>query len=176
MQSRHKAWCILVALAILILAGSAAAAPATGASLGQQPGSDKTETIRGINESLEQIPWILRAILLGDNTINITVSTHDGSQLAVHIITQDGKVKDFGSGTLENPTFELWTSEITVLGILESEEPLLAAQKAFADGRIGYKTTNIVLWVTMALLYIINWVALLVLGILGFVFSLIGGG
>jgi len=163
------------ALVFVCMAGHAAVgAPApTGQPLLQE--SEKAEIISEINTNLEQVPEIVRALLIGNNVTNIHILMETGTELQFCIVSEDGMLKDFEVGGATNPTLEIWAKDSTILEILQSENPVGEAQRAFAGGKITYKATEIIPAGIMAGISVLNWVVLFLIDILGFIVSLAGG-
>lgn len=120
-------------LVVTVLAGLVPSA------VGVDGGSDLFETMESMvdeyNQNIGDVPFV--ASLIGGERINAEFSLSDGSTLIVGITTDsDAKITSFEEGEISDPTLMAYTSEDTVLYIINSDDPVSAAQDALDSGAI----------------------------------------
>ena len=120
-------------LLTVILAGLVTSA------VGVDGGSDLFVTLESMvdvyNENIGDIPFVTS--LLGDERINAEIALTDGSTLIIGITTDsDAKITSFEEGAISDPSLRAYTDENTVLAIINSADPVSAAQDALDSGAI----------------------------------------
>ncbi len=96
---------------------------------------EKIDSLAG-KYSGQEMPAAFR-YTFGNERINVHIG-----KLKFQIITEDGKMKNFDKGHLEDPTINVYASESAVNKILASNDKLKSVQAALDDDEITYKGTS----------------------------------
>ena len=121
----------------------------------------KQELLLHQNQLLGQtIPSPLN-IIFGNERLVIYLNLSNGGQEYLSIITQNDVVTYFNLSILENPTLNVYTTEIVVRDIINSTDPLARFSQALDNDEITYEsphvTTSIKMWFVNLFLTIWNW-------------------
>lgn len=83
--------------------------------------------------------------------ITLRIIGHDGSTNVISFrTTEDGRVRDLRAGAHPNPTLRVTTDETTARTVVNSDQPGMAANQAFLEGKIrfeGVGAYNTVKWI-----------------------------
>ncbi|MBA2869118.1 hypothetical protein HNP92_001082 [Methanococcus maripaludis] len=93
------------------------------------------------SEDLDKIPFATN--IAKNERINLNVETGEGN-LRAYITVENGIITNFEKGSLENATMNMYTDESTVREILDSDDPVSAAQSALKADKIRMEGVGIV--------------------------------
>ncbi len=74
-----------------------------------------------------------------DERINIRVGLETGQDINFGIETKNKIISSFEQTVLEDPSFEIFTTEQTLNSIMENNDPIISIAKALNEGTIQYK-------------------------------------
>ncbi|WP_202319693.1 dockerin type I repeat-containing protein [Archaeoglobus neptunius] len=81
--------------------------------------------------------------ILKDARMNWIITENDGSKLTIGVVIENGELRKFMKGGIENPTMNAYTTEKVVRQLLDSKDPK-ALKKAIDDGKIKLEGVGIV--------------------------------
>ncbi len=86
----------------------------------------------------KNLPGFLKKFF-SDERINIEISTTSGSKLNLGVVTVGGVISSTSESSLENPTFNVYADEATLVTIMNSNHLLMDLKRAIDEKKITYK-------------------------------------
>ncbi len=93
--------------------------------------------------------------ILKDARMNWIITKNDGSKLIIGVVIENGELKRFMKGGIDNPTINAYTTEKVVRELLNSKDPK-SLKKALNDGKIKLEGVGIVNQVKVAIVNFIS--------------------
>ena len=105
---------------------------------------DLSEIVQEIDSEIQgnEIPSPIDKIF-GDERINIHIDTGDET-IVLALITQDAKVEGLSQHEVEDPSLNAYTTEKTIVTIMESNDPLASLTYALDNKDITYEAVGVV--------------------------------
>ncbi len=130
--------------------------------------SELSENKELVNASIEQmeIPETLKQ-LFGNETTNVFIEMQNGTTETVGVKTKNAKIEEIVYNGLEEPTLKVYTSEETIMEIMDADEPIDAVVDALAAGKIRHEGTDLVSAIKFGFIGIIQRIISFFLGLFG---------
>ncbi|MFC7097352.1 hypothetical protein [Halobaculum marinum] len=142
-----------LAVAALVVLSLLAVSPTVAAAQQQEECSiDNAEldvAVAAYNANLDQVPGPVRG-QLADERVDVRIDTPDGERRFGAVTDNSGRVSDFSETGVDDPTLRVETSESTICGIVQSDDPAGAALDAYRNDEIRIEGVGAVKSVTFS--------------------------